>query len=506
MNFEKLLQSEFKNHNITKYGFVILGLIIIFLFGFKSPGDPDLGWHLKTGELIWQTKTIPHLDWYSYTMPDFAWIDHEWLTEILIYGIYSIFGYWGLSIAFALIIVAVFGFLIGETTRKKNSLESKIIIGILGVLVSWSFIGIRPQVLTLLGLVLVLIIVKKLKENEKTKTVFALPLLFLLWVNMHASFVIGLTTLGIIILTERIKIRGLINKGETEWIKKSQILTKKAWKKLCIFTTLSFLVVFINPYGYKLLWELKRTFTDSYGTNIIIEWLSLNFHSPEGIFFAIDLLIIIEILALKKSRIDPTQFVLLMAFLWLAFQSARHVPLFVIITIPFLLESIQGVPEKILSEVLRIKVIFIGLVLLSIIYIPHFLSLKETIKAINSPVILAEQAKYPRKAVEFLKENPQGGNMLNDYGFGGYLIWEYPKVKTFIDGRMAHWKNKDLHILKDYTEINMLQDNWQDLLEKHNVSWTLIKKDSALAQALRLNPDWDEIYQDDIAIIFRKLK
>ena len=92
--------------------FLILFIVLVSCGFFITSGwqDPDFGWHVRTGELILQ-EGVPQQDWYSYTMPDFHWIDHEWLTDVLMYKVYSIYGFYFLLLVFLVFYTASFFFL-----------------------------------------------------------------------------------------------------------------------------------------------------------------------------------------------------------------------------------------------------------------------------------------------------------------------------------------------------------------------------------------------------------
>ncbi len=499
----KIVTSEFKNKKLVKIVILILGLILGFSFTFKSPIDPDLGWHLRTGQLILEKLSIPKIDWFSHTMSNFAWIDHEWLSQILLFKGYQIFGFLGLTITFSLVAIFIFFFLVPRIAGK-SSLEIKVLTGTFAVIISTFFLGIRPQIFTLLGLALVLLVLTKLKENQNSKAIVALPLIFLLWVNMHGGFAIGIGVLLLYLITEGIKIRHLKKGKETQWVKKSETLTKKAWRRLAKFTVISAFITFINPYGPRVFIELKRTFTDSYGPQIIQEWLSPNFQGLCGILLAIYFIILVEIMILRKGKIDLGQFTFFILFLILALQSSRHIPLFVIVTLPYLIKSLSGKFQEFFLSIFRTKALLVMLIILVGFFgVKYRYLVTDPIRASLFEEKLAEQGNYPQEALNWLKENPQKGNVLNDYGWGGYLIWKAPEIKTFIDGRMAHWKEEDKHILMNYMKTIKLDSEWEEILKRYNVKWTLIRKECPLAQVLKLSQDWQEIYQNDLVTIYR---
>src|SRR3989344_4659607 len=129
-----------KKSQILLYVIFFIFLVLIgFLATYKTL-DPDFPWHLKTGQLILE-RGVPYQDWYSYTMPRFPWIDHEWLTDIFIYKTYSIFGFYFL-LFFFLALYAFSFFIVGQHRHHFWSFIFPIIIGYLATL---SFLGIRPQ-------------------------------------------------------------------------------------------------------------------------------------------------------------------------------------------------------------------------------------------------------------------------------------------------------------------------------------------------------------------------
>ncbi|MDP3057632.1 MAG: hypothetical protein Q8N37_03905 [bacterium] len=534
MNLKKLLAAEFKNQNTSKKLFGISSVIALFFLALKAPLDPDLFWHLKTGKLIWQYKIIPQVDWYSYTMSDFPWIDHEWLTEILMYLIKNTFGWLGLSIFFAIITTFIFAWVIPRISRnietKRYPFYTSFILIILGADAASLVFGARPQILSLLGVALILYIIKEYQINNKSKIVYFLPFLFLLWTNMHASFILGLGLLGVYLALDKNLRLPAGRHPEAEWVKLHRPLTPEAWKKLSWLALLSIAITFINPYGAKVYIEIYRTFSDSYGHNLIIEWLSPNFHSTEGIIFSFYLIFLFVILCITK-KIDMFSFVLLPFLLFFSLQASRNIPFFVLISLPVLIKSLEGF-EEIFSSVMQKKVIAVSLSVLLIFYPPFLSETNDVIKTMRDEKALAGFGKFPQKeAMDFLENyrDKNSGNILNDYNWGGYLIGNikcspyakasgdkqnsnnknklqmecYPKV--FIDGRMAHWITPERHILKDYNEIIDLKDDSQKLLDKYQIKAIFYRKDTHLGRSFSFNNKWKKIYEDDLAIIYEKI-
>lgn len=523
LNIKSILNSEFKNTEIPKKLFSVSAVIALFFIAFKAPLDPDLFWHLKTGELMWQYKIIPQIDWYSYTMSDFAWIDHEWLTEILMYGIKNAFGWAGLAAFFAIITAFVFAYLIPKISRnletKKYPFYTTYILAILGAITSSLVFGARPQVFSLLGVALILYIIKEYQINNKSKIIYFLPLLFLLWTNMHASFIMGLGLLITYLALDRSLCLPASRHPDAEWVKLYRPLAPKAWKKLAQVTILSAIATFINPYGARIYIEIYRTFSDNYGHSIIMEWFSPNFHTTDGMILGFYLIFLLIIITITK-KIDMLSFVLMPFLLFLALQAGRNIPFFILISLPVLIRSLESF-EKIFSSVMQKKVIAISSSILLIFYPPFLNQINNVIKTMRDEKALAISGEFPqKKALDFIVNyrDKNSGNILSDYIWGGYLIANDKcqmtntkkrqincEPKVFIDGRMAHWITPERHILKDYIGMIGLEKNATELLEKYKIKIIFTKKEySLLGRSLKFNNDWEKIYEDELAVIYEK--
>lgn len=525
--FHRIASAKFTNSSTSKIIFGSAVLLAVLFLALRPLTDPDLFWHIKTGELIWQNKIIPYNDWFSYTMSDFGWIDHEWLTEIIMFKIKDIFGWAGLSFFFAIITVLIFIFLTPSISAKPNKKNSPffttLVISLLGAVVASPIFGARPQIFALLGISLVFFILKKYQiaesDGQTSRIIYALPVLFLFWANMHASFAIGIGILAIFLAVDRYLGILSIRNPKADWLELYHPLSPASWIKTAYAGILSFTATFFNPYGPRIYTEIYRTFSDKYGIDVITEWLSPNFHAPEGMIFGFFVIFVFIILALIK-KIDILSFVLIPLFLFLAFQSVRNIPLFVLVTMPFLIKSLSGL-EKIFSEIMQKKIIALGLSCLLIFYPPYFLGIADTIKSFSSSEKQAEIGSYPKKALEFLENYPAfyQKNIFNHYAWGGYLIGNNKcqstkqnnakkeircEPKVFIDGRMAHWRTSKRHILKDYSEIFLLTDKFPSLIQEYRIKIILVEKDSFLGRALIFHPEWKKIYSDNIATVYEK--
>jgi len=486
--------------------FIFFIIIFIILFILQVPNDPDLGWHLRNGQyLIEHNLRVPQTDLYSYTMTDFPVIMHEWLTDLIMYFLYSHFGFISLIIFF--VIITFLAFFIVARTFKAN-LSYQLLGCLLGIIASLPVISIRAQMITLLGLALVIYIIYQYKNQINPRLIYCLPLIFLLWANLHGGFFVGILFIGLFIFIELIKVF-LKNKIKDNPIN-FQILSPAAFKKLFIILALCLIATLLNPYFIRIYYEVFTTVFDDYAKNFIMEWAPLTIHNQIGQHYIIYsalifILILFNLLFYKFKNFDFTYLMIAVSFFLISISSMRHLPFFVLITIPYWVILVRRLTGDNLQTILKQK----WLILLLLIGVIIYANQKLTIfyKIADDPQKIAEIFGYPYQAIQFLKDHPQGERMFNEYNWGGYLIWQYPEKKVFIDGRMASWRLKRAGqtqiILKDFVTLKNANKGWEELLNSYQIDNVIVYNDAPLAWELK-NSGWLPVYQDQLAIIYKK--
>lgn len=499
--FLKSFITPFKNITLARIIIVAVCALLMFYFSFKLADDPDLGWHIRTGEEIIKRQEIPAVDWFTHSLPNFKWVDHEWLTDTIIYLIYKAGGPFALSLISSLIIIYTFGFLLGKTMKENLSIDHQFFIGLLAVIVINEFIGVRPQILALLGTAFVLVIIKKLRINPQSKSIYLLPVLFLLWANIHASFALGLFVLVIIAVSEAVKTLFLEKGAIFKFIDKGFTLSKDALRKLAIIIPACILITLINPYSYRIYEEIARTLTDTYAHTHINEWMRPDFETTLGISFLAFASLIIIIFFIRKGRMDITYFAFFMIFFLLSLQSKRHIPIFITLSTPYLLESSKFFYENFIFKILRMKLIIIGLLAITI----YLIFFKEKFQFTIKKSFHEDQidASNPVKAVDYLRRNPIPGNMLNEYNWGGYMIKALPGVKVLCDGRTAHWKEDGKHLLRDFLDAAN-NERADEVIEAYQINFVFVESDRGIISYLQNKPEWKTVYSDDKAVIMKK--
>lgn len=163
-------------------------LLLLFILNFtiQPLTEPDFGWHLRAGlDLLQQGWTLPQLDPYSHTMPDWPWVEHAWLTDVLVAAVYQSTGGLGVMLLFG--IVAAGAWLIASSLAPVP-VHVGWMAAALSLWVALPYLGARTQLISLLGLAILLYILSR----QDRRWWLAIPPMFLLWANLHGGFTIGL--------------------------------------------------------------------------------------------------------------------------------------------------------------------------------------------------------------------------------------------------------------------------------------------------------------------------
>jgi hypothetical protein len=467
---------------------VIAALLIVLTF-FTVRGrfnDPDLWWHLKTGEIIWNTHSIPRVDAFSFTASGHPWVAQEWLSELTIYAAYKLGGYVGLMLWFC--VLASLLVIAGYALCRLHSGNCKIaFVGAMGI---WYFatigFSIRPH---LIGYFLLLceLLILHLGRTRDARWFFALPPLFALWINCHSSFIVGLIALAAVLICSFLDFRaGLL--VSFRWEKPSRIALAASF-------VLSLAALFINPVGPKLLWyPLDVMFHQRLNLGIVSEWQPAPFSDMRAwsllVFAALTLLVPL----LRRIELRLDDLILVALGFALAVQHQRMLFVFGILTAPVLCRLLAGTwdryePER---EHFLINACLIATAVLALVLgFPRSQNLAAQVSQGN-----------PVNALAFINRSGLFGRMLNEYVYGGYLIWAAPQRKVFIDGRADMYEPAG--VLADYAKFMSMNGDPQSILDKYRIDLCLLAPDNPMSRVLPLLPGWKKVYSDKQATVFAR--
>jgi hypothetical protein len=474
--------------------FFILLFLGLFLLTLHPIADPDFWWHLRTGQLISQTQAIPTTDPFSFTNSGKPWIAHEWLSELLIYGLYRLGSYGLLIFVFSLVITGAFllAYLRSPQESRPYIAGFTLLLGAIATAPTW---GARPQMLSLFITSLFLYLLDRYRKEDKLKYIIPLPLITLVWVNLHAGYFLGLAIVAIYIAG------GLIDLLMAELQKKESpgAPTLKSILTLSTVLGVSILATFANPNGLHILLYPFQTLTSQAMQQFIQEWFSPDFHQLEWQPLAWFILALIGAGMLAKKPISPTKILLTLFFGYAALHSMRHVPLFAIAAIPILAEQI-GSLVRIQSEVKspsRLQKRIVPILLVCIVLVVG-LRFVQVVQGQSK----SEAGTFPKAAVDWITENQPEGNLFNSYGWGGYIIWRlYPQYPVYIDGRADVYGDKFIYV---YSDVYRARPGWEQALDTQVVRLVLVEPESGLASALRQTSGWKIVYEDQLSVVFER--
>jgi len=492
----KKSRSKSLSHSVLFWISEIALWLIAFAAAFKVAGDPDMGWHLANGQYTLQ-NWVQRGDVYSWTMPNYPWVSHEWLTEVFMVWINSATGLLGLSIIFGILIVFIFWLAARADQRSKSN---SILLAIVGIAISYSIIGVRPQMLTLLGVAILLNLLFAWRRTQNFRLLLWLPVLFFVWANFHAGFASGFIILAVFGIAEFL--RWIFTPAQHRKLQK--VISFRHLLQLAGLSFAGLVATFINPYGWRLYEELWMTLTKPGVLNRIAEWLPINFHSLGSYNLMIGAALIIILLTVNRFKVDYTKLTLAIVFFFIALTSWRHLALLAVIILPLLAEQLEPIVLRIADVINKTHLGVIAL--LCTVGLVCWWQIYLKIPDSTNPIRYAINNDYPYGAIEYLKQHPTGERMFNEYNWGGYLIWQFPEKKVFIDGRMAIWETPTIKIFDDFQSLmGNHRLTTTNLLDKWDIDLVMVSPKRPINDILGLERNsWMMIYKDNQSIVWQR--
>jgi len=459
------------------------GLVVIAVLSASTHfNDPDVWFHLKLGQIVWDTHTIPTSDSFSHTAFGHAWIPHEWLAELSMYGAYHAGGERGLMIWFFVFSSLLYVFVYVLSYRVSGNA----LIALMGGATAWFFGGIgmsiRPHMMGYTFLAAELLLLECGLRNRRW--LWLLPPLFGLWVNCHGSNFFGM---GVLVAYWACSfVAG-------KW----GLVTAEAWpagvrRTLGITILLCGLALLCNPVGIQqLLYPLNTAFQQTTSMMANQEWQPPDPSSLRGAAMIGGVIGLLAVSVLRRSELRLLDLVLVAMGFGLALKHVRMLFVFGILFAPALcrvLGPLLGRDPK------REHPIANGLILAGFA--------TAIAAACPTSAVLQQQVRKanPAAAVEFIRKAGISGPMLNEYLFGDYLIWAFPEEKVFVDGRgdIYDWTG----VLSEYGRWATLSEDPNILLDKHKIRFCLLSKNAPMGYVLPYLKGWRKVYSDDVAAVF----
>lgn len=468
--------------------YIIFFPCLLLLNCMSDNYDYDFWARIVIGKHFVQTGHILKHDLFSYT-PTHLIIDHEWGSSVVFYLVQHFFSHFGLVMLQTIIIFLIF-FLITKivklrgvkTTHPYNFL---FYISAAAALLQVYYQPFRCQLFTFLFFTLFLYILELARKNINWP-LFTIPLIMLIWCNMHGGCVSGFGLLIIYIISE--------------------LLSKKPIKKYLLALLFAFLILPINPWGIDYLVYLITA--NTMHREIILEWMGLFSPDFKYIFleykFFITVVLLFELgfiiksLMSKSLKLDIAKYLVVLVTLILAVEHIKLIPLSVISISAFLYDDFYTffnfITRNLFNRIGYVKDILVYIVVLILIFI-------KAQKISLEPFL--DFKKFPVTAIEFIKINNLKGNLLINFEHGSYAIYKlYPNNKIFIDGRYEEAYDNSLKQTLDIFTSNLDKNN--HLLKTYPPDIILIYKSCKVYPSLLKDRNWKLVFVDENYGVFVK--
>src|SRR4030043_2383878 len=478
---------------------VIFVIVLAIILSGKGSllGDADTGYHIRAGEYIIGNLKVPDHDIFSHISPPVKWTAHEWLSEVIFALIHRVSGLTGIVAAASILIASIYALLF----KFLRSSGVNIIVAALVVALATGTSTIhwlaRPHIFSLL-LTLIWYMILDTYQSKKRNYLYLLPLLMVLWVNLHGGFIAGFMLLAVYITGNLLK---------AFFVKEDRHEASQRTKMLIIISFFCLLASLLNPQGYKILLFPFELTANKFIMDNVNEWLSPNFHTD--LRYEYMLLLMILMFGISKLKLNAIETLLVILFTHMSLFSARYIPLYAIILSPIIARRIDPLiltlsDRKLINRFLSIadratltdsktKGYLWSLLAVAALIITLFMGKIE---------YSFDKKKLPVDAVQFMKKEKITGNMFNNDEFGDYIIYAaWPEYKVFFDGRSDMYGVKRM---KEYIKVVRIEQGWDVVLKKYNINWIIYGANSALSQFLLERNDWKLIYADKVASIFLK--
>ena len=471
--------------------FISILFIIAMITGGRLLGDGDTGYHIRAGELILDTLHLPTSDPFSFISPALTWTVHEWLAEVIMALLHRLGGLTAVVVFFAILITTTYSiFLRLMKSQGHGVLASAAITMLLFTIAQMHWLA-RPHTFSMLIMAGWYALLDNFQYRQRDQ-LWLLPILILLWANIHGGCIVGFILLGIFMLGDCLH----------EYFSSGRLCSCRT-RKYGFIGLACLLAALINPYSYKIFLFPFKLISDTYMMGHVEEFLPPNLHEPIIKFM---LLAMIASLAALKRKLTAIDLLLLIFFTNMALTSVRYVPLFALFVLPVMFKGITLPAHPLLGKIFsffarREASIAATDQLARGILWPVLSTLAILFLACSGRITFALDPKTkPLAAIEFITKNQIKGKVFNHDEFGDLLIYQTSgQCKVFIDGRLDMYGSKQL---AEYSKLINFDQGWEAIMAKYGMSWIFYPSNSPFSRYLATQPAWKLVYSDPVASIF----
>lgn len=475
----------------------------LFLTGTVTIADPDLWGHTLYGlRALEQHVLVERTDPFCYTEPGTIWINHEWFSELSFGWLWSQMGNTGLWLwrNFWLCMILIPTWI--ALRKSRASLSGAVLLLVYGAFCLAQFVVfVRPQLVTFGCFAWTLLLLRHYVDRPQSKGVWYLPVVMLFWSNSHGGFLAGVGVEALVVLW-------------VGWGYFQGLYQRSDFLRLAVAVSASWIVTLINPYGiqlHQMLWDHLIT------TQIVREWQPL-WQARQALLYYIPFLLIA--LAFFCSRKwEWIDLMLIAVVAWQAVSHIRHVALLAIAVMILLPRPITDAVRNLFPIInqqwsgrarLGLRSVLIVTMTLAILGLGTHTVIhlqEEGVPPWQIGVETVSRAPgMPVAAIEVLNNEQLAGNILTDYGWAQYVIWQtFPASRVAFDGRYRTVYSAQLEEeFVAFQKLNQNSSTSTPLLDEYPTEIILLPKSQQTNGYLKNRRDWSLIYEDEQATLWVK--
>lgn len=451
----------------------VLGVCLfagLLLLGNRLLADPDTYWQIRIGQQILETGSLPRTDVFSFTMRGQPWISTQWLAQVLFAAAYARAGWAGPVVLTAASIAGAFVILAWFLRRRLDTAPALILLMAALALASPHFL-VRPHALAMPVMVAWTAGLIAAADRNAAPS-YWLPPLMTLWANLHGSFLLGLVLIGPIALDVVLKIEA-----------PRRVAMLLRW---FVFGLAALAASCLTPYGVEAILAARNILNLGAALPLITEWRPADFAR----FGALEacLLLGLGAVLLKGFTLPLMRIVLVLGLLHMALAHVRNITVLALllpIVIAAPLAARLGLPNE-MPKTARSCSVIVAAAIFAVIAMSSFVIAGNRYAPVSN---LAP-------AVAALKERG-ASRILNDYDFGGYLIWS--GIPVAIDGRTELYGERFMVELDNAMTLKS-PDALFNLLTSQRIDATLLLRQTPAAQLLDHVDGWKKVFADDTVV------
>ena len=463
---------------------VVLLAAAIFAYAPRGIGvaEPDIFWRLRGATDVLQSHSLSLPEMHSFTLAGTPTTNYEWLSDLLFLFSYKAMGLRGMVILYALSMVVIFAVVYYRACKSGADCKDAAVATLGGICIGVVSLAPRPLLFGWVCLSGVLVVLDRFRESRKG--LWLLPPLFLLWINLHGSWIYGIAIVVLTIVSGLIAGRwGVV--VATRW-------SPEDLRKLLVALVASLAALFVNPFGYKLVLFPFAFFRMQGFMQYVEYWHSVDFGTYTGklalaLIFG---LIAAALFSRRRWRLDE---VLLMAFaLWSGLSHVRFLDFTALIIVPILAPRLKLFPayQPELDKPWLNAIVILAVIAGVIVFLPTQAQLQERV-----------DSELPAAALTFMQQSNINGRIFSPAEFGGFIEWDAPQFQSFVDGRPLFVERG---IFEDSFSALTISDPYA-VLDKYKIDYVLIEPTWPLAYLLKHTPSWRVLYSDKVAVLFQRV-